>query len=509
MLILQFLGQVWPEVGKDQPVRDVVAHLPHLVRDGGVGILVGVAWRRRRDVGCEVARVALHHHVVGLDHAEDQGRVELEDPAVGEARPQEALEAVQALGVAEEGHGGVCHAPAAGLVHLRGHAHVAPGAPLGRQAGLAQGPAVAREAVKEGVGGRVVELTHVAVDRARGEHPEELEPGVLHALERLVQEERGSRLDVQHRLELLPRLVEEHRVLDDARRVDKARQPGSHGLDELVHLLLLAAIALDLLDRDPQLLTHSLDLLPIGHVPAVDLRRAGQELDGEALPSLLPGLVQQPDAKHEAHPAVATRDGNDAIVRHLEVRPILVGLRRHLPHHVPPAVEEADVVVAKGLVAEDLGDEVLGARALEGPLGVDELDRALDLQPSRVGHAEERRVRDEPDPALLVDLLLICKGVDSEDAQPLTTAAIVPDPLENVQVHPQDCVLLPLHVCQAVASRRVNASCKENEVPWVHTNEALYLCLCVLLRCFGLDVCNTNASRRCLVHDLLAESVAV
>eukprot|EP00972_Heterocapsa_arctica_P081080 11947496-Heterocapsa_arctica.AAC.1 len=58
----------------------------------------------------------------------------------------------------------------------------------------------------------------------------------------------GARLGLEHRIELLPSLVEKHGVLQNARRVDEAHKVWGFGLDVLVNGLRVAAVALGMLD---------------------------------------------------------------------------------------------------------------------------------------------------------------------------------------------------------------------------------------------------------------------
>mmetsp|Transcript_83142 Transcript_83142/g.248068 ORF Transcript_83142/g.248068 Transcript_83142/m.248068 type:complete len:228 (-) Transcript_83142:1093-1776(-) len=225
----------------------------------------------RRDLRENVAGVALHGHVVRLDHAKHERRVHLEDAKVWQAAPQAALQAIQALGIAKVGHRRVGHPPTAGVVEVGCHAHVAPCAPLGCHAGLAQGPAVAGKPIQEGVGRRVVELAHVAVHGGGGEEPIELQARVLVALKRVVQEEGGAGLGLEDGVELLPGLVVEHGVLQDSGRVDEAREVWGLLPDVLLHGLLLAAVTFCLRHGDAQLRGKPLNLLPIWHVLIIDL----------------------------------------------------------------------------------------------------------------------------------------------------------------------------------------------------------------------------------------------
>mmetsp|Transcript_49608 Transcript_49608/g.114989 ORF Transcript_49608/g.114989 Transcript_49608/m.114989 type:complete len:256 (-) Transcript_49608:58-825(-) len=160
-------------------------------------------------------------------------------------------------------------------------------------------------------------------------------------------------------------------------------------------------------------------------------------------------------------------------------------------------------------MAEDLGRKVLGVLGPQCPLRVNVLDGALDLLPRRVAHAKERRVGDEAEATLLVDLGFLRKGVHGEHAEALAAGGVVADLLQDLQVEQQHRVLRLVDVLDAVAGRRVDAHCKDDEIPRVHADQILDVFLGVLVHSLGLHVLDADAAGWGLLQDLLAVPVAV
>mmetsp|Transcript_76030 Transcript_76030/g.222890 ORF Transcript_76030/g.222890 Transcript_76030/m.222890 type:complete len:439 (+) Transcript_76030:737-2053(+) len=324
-----------------------------------------------------------------------------------------------------------------------------------------------------------------------------------------MQVERGSGLRSVDLVELLRVLVVDHGVPKHARGVDEAHEVRCHRPDVLLHSFPRAHVAALLGDLDAQLVSHGLHFLPVGHVLIVDLHGARQELDGELLAALLLGLLEQPRAHDEAQGSVAARDADDALLRQLELRPVLVGLRRHLPQHVPALVEDAHGVVAEGLVSEDLGHDVFGVLRPQGPLGVNVLDRALDLLPARVGHAEEGAVADGADPVVLVHLPLVREAVGRDDRKALAAAGVVGDLLQNMEQDHHHIELVLVEFLQLVAVGRVDAKAEDDQVPGMHPDQVLDVLLRVLVGSLRLHVLDADAPRRSLLQDLFAIAIAV
>mmetsp|Transcript_109165 Transcript_109165/g.233282 ORF Transcript_109165/g.233282 Transcript_109165/m.233282 type:complete len:266 (+) Transcript_109165:115-912(+) len=243
------------EVLHHEAVLLLMARLPILIGVGGVRVLVGVARRGRRQLRVEVARVTLHGCVVAHDHAEHDWWIALHDLPVSEATPDQLLHALQTLGIGEIRERPVGHAPSARIVEVLGHANIAPSTPLRSHGGQAHGPAVAHDPVKHGVGGGVVQLSHVAIDSARREDPEELD-WILEALESIVDVECSTGLGVEGGLKFLPSHVEEHAILQHTRRVDDAAEVWSVLFDPAIHIWPLAEIQRVLLNFDTEILGH-------------------------------------------------------------------------------------------------------------------------------------------------------------------------------------------------------------------------------------------------------------
>mmetsp|Transcript_5120 Transcript_5120/g.10561 ORF Transcript_5120/g.10561 Transcript_5120/m.10561 type:complete len:257 (+) Transcript_5120:165-935(+) len=248
-------GDFGVEVLHNEAIGLLLADLPVLVRVGGVDVLVRVARGGRGELGVEISHVALLRDVVAHDHAKHDRRVALHDLPISKAAPDELLHTVQALGIGKVGEGPVRHPSSTGVIEVLGHAHVAPGAPLRCHGGLPHRPAMTYEPIKEGVGGGIVQLSHVAIDSARREDPEELD-WILEALESIVDVECSTGLGVEGGLKFLPSHVEEHAILQHTRRVDDAAEVWSVLFDPAIHIWPLAEIQRVLLNFDTEILGH-------------------------------------------------------------------------------------------------------------------------------------------------------------------------------------------------------------------------------------------------------------
>mmetsp|Transcript_5119 Transcript_5119/g.10557 ORF Transcript_5119/g.10557 Transcript_5119/m.10557 type:complete len:583 (+) Transcript_5119:87-1835(+) len=497
------------EVLHHEAVLLLMARLPILIGVGGVRVLVGVARRGRRQLRVEVARVTLHGCVVAHDHAEHDWWIALHDLPVSEATPDQLLHALQTLGIGEIRERPVGHAPSARIVEVLGHANIAPSTPLRSHGGQAHGPAVAHDPVKHGVGGGVVQLSHVAIDSSGREEPEELD-GILILLESVVDIQCGPGLGIEGVFELFPGHVEEHAVLQDTRGVDDADEVWGVLQDPLIHFLLHTEIQ-DVLDNiDAEVTGHALDQIPIGCVLLVDCCRPRQELDGELLATLLLCLRQEPDAHDETQGTVAAGDADDASLGHLHRREVVVLRGIHRTQDIAPLVHDAHRVVAEGLLPEDLGGQILRVLGRQGPLGVDELEGAEgDLRPGRVGHAEKRGVSDEAKAHLLVDLWLVREAVYREDGHLLNLTLGIADGLQQVQVDLENGVLGLDDVRNRIAGRTIHSEGVDDHVPLVRFDQLLDSLLIIAVMGLVLNVQDANPPRRRLVNDLLAVAVAV
>mmetsp|Transcript_11630 Transcript_11630/g.47033 ORF Transcript_11630/g.47033 Transcript_11630/m.47033 type:complete len:341 (+) Transcript_11630:203-1225(+) len=213
-----------------------------------------------------------------VDQLEEGVGVVAHDAEDRDARRQADVHAVQALLVGEERNVRVLHALARLFFHRGRHADLAPPRPLHRRRGQAVRLAVAAEHVEERVGARIVGLADVAHDRDGREHPAELE--VVAVGEGGVEIQRGPRLGFVDVVVLVGRLVDEHAVAQDARRVDEPDEVRGADvlLDEVDDRVALRHVADRLLDADRRVLAEGLDLGPRLEVRvARDLRRPRQE----------------------------------------------------------------------------------------------------------------------------------------------------------------------------------------------------------------------------------------
>mmetsp|Transcript_72632 Transcript_72632/g.155562 ORF Transcript_72632/g.155562 Transcript_72632/m.155562 type:complete len:229 (+) Transcript_72632:682-1368(+) len=190
-------------------------------------------------------------------------------------------------------------------------------------------------------------------------------------------------LGVKHPRELLPRLVRNHGVLEDARRVNEANEVRGVLRHPRVYCLLRAHVQLGLLNLDPHLASPALDVLPPLHVQVAHLRRPRQELKlelrsvlalSESLLLLRP--IEKPLAHDQAQRTVAARDANNAFFWHLELALGLFVAGRHVlspdvPTRWPSSIAavldgrgraQLHVIEAEGRLPEELrrhiGDDV-------------------------------------------------------------------------------------------------------------------------------------------------------
>mmetsp|Transcript_9535 Transcript_9535/g.22621 ORF Transcript_9535/g.22621 Transcript_9535/m.22621 type:complete len:419 (+) Transcript_9535:601-1857(+) len=324
-----------------------------------------------------------------------------------------------------------------------------------------------------------------------------------------MQEGRSATLGLVDRIKLLPSLIDEHGVLQNTSRMDESCEVGSGALDEGLHRLLLAHVALRLFHVDAQRLRQRLDLLPVRHVLIADLHGPGEELDAELLATLLLCCLQQPESHHQPQGAVAARDANNTVLRQLPFRMPHVRSGRHLPQHIATLVEEPHRVVAKGGMTENLRRQVWDPLRPQCPLGVYVLNGARHFVPGRVASAEEVGIGDETQTNLLMDLSFLCKDVGCEHTQPLTSGAIVRKLFEDCQENLHHSILLLVHIFQLIAGWQVDAQRKDDEIPGAAAHELQHLLIRVLFCRLGLHALAADAPGRRLSQDVLAVPVAV